>query len=603
MMPIARIMVVEDEQITAVDLEASLEELGYAVTAIASSGKQAIRGAETTLPDLVLMDIRIKGEMDGVDAARQIRQRFDIPVIYLTAHADDETLERAKSAEPLGYIVKPFQESELRAAIQMALHKDKVDKEAKGREEHLAATLDALGEGVITLDGTGCVTYMNPAAEGWTGWKQREALGKHIDEIFKIIDRESRRPNNEFVFRALREGSVELIPGSSLSVEISGASVLLSKDGMERPVGGSAAPVRDHLDRISGAVVAFGSVRFEDRAKQTQPTGVFDAGKFQVIAESSTMRELMTFSRRIAASGVSAILLQGESGTGKDVIAKFLHRESPRRDHPFVAINCAAIPETLLESELFGYEKGAFTDARAQKKGVLDLADGGTVFLDEIGEIPLHLQAKLLRVLEEQSFRRLGGIKDVNIDVRIITATNKNLGEAVRQREFREDLFYRLNVIQILIPPLREHKDDILPLADFFVGHYNRKFRQDIQGFSSEARQRLVNHDWPGNVRELRNCIERAMVLEESSWLQPASLAIGVENPRAAAPAEPARQSGVPSGDLPLEEVERRMLVRALEDTRGNQTRAARKLGISRDTLRYRMKKFHLRGSEANAHR
>ena len=238
-MPIARIMVVEDEQITAADLEASLEELGYAVTAIASSGKQAIRGAETTLPDLVLMDIRIKGEMDGVDAARQIRQRLDIPVIYLTAHADDETLERAKSAEPLGYIVKPFQESELRVAIQMALHKDKVDKEAKGRQEHLSATLDALGEGVITLDGKGCVTYINPAAEAWTGWKQREALGKHIDEIFRIIDRESRRPNNEFVFRALRDGNVEQIPGSSLSVEISGASVLLSKDGMERPVGGS----------------------------------------------------------------------------------------------------------------------------------------------------------------------------------------------------------------------------------------------------------------------------------------------------------------------------------------------------------------------------
>ena len=348
---------------------------------------------------------------------------------------------------------------------------------------------------------------------------------------------------------------------------------------MERPVGGSAAPVRDHLDRISGAVVAFGSVRFEDRVKRTQPAAAFDAGKFHVIAESSAMRELMTFSRRIAASGVSAILLQGESGTGKDVIAKFLHRESVRRDSPFVAINCAAIPETLLESELFGYEKGAFTDARAQKKGVLDLADGGTVFLDEIAEIPLHLQAKLLRVLEEQSFRRLGGIKDVNVDIRIITATNKNLGEAVRQREFREDLFYRLNVIQILIPPLREHKDDILPLADFFVGHYNRKFKRDIQGFSSEASERLVNHDWPGNVRELRNCIERAMVLEESSTLQPASLAIGVENPRPAGPAAAAQRSDIPDGDLPLEEVERRMLVRALEDTRGNQTRAARNSG------------------------
>jgi transcriptional regulator with PAS, ATPase and Fis domain len=304
---------------------------------------------------------------------------------------------------------------------------------------------------------------------------------------------------------------------------------------------------------------------------------------------------VVNFVRRVAASEATTILLEGENGTGKDLIAKTLHYQSLRQAEPFIAINCAAIPETLLESELFGYEKGAFTDARSQKRGIFELADKGTLFLDEIGEIPLMLQAKLLRVLEEQSFRRLGGLKDIKLDLRVIAATNKNLREAVKEGAFRQDLYFRLNVIQILIPPLRERTDDILPMTRFFIEHYNRKFKRSIEGASDGAAKLLLAHDWPGNVRELRNAIERAMILEESALITPPSLPISISRPEPGVPMAAAASLEIPSDGLSLEDNERSLLARALEKTNGNQTQAARLLRITRDTLRYKMKKFNLR--------
>src|SRR4051794_31313404 len=318
--------------------------------------------------------------------------------------------------------------------------------------------------------------------------------------------------------------------------------------------------------------------------------------KREVIAESPSMRELINFVRRVAASEASTILLEGENGTGKGLIAKTLHSQSVRQAEPFIAINCAAIPETLLESELFGYEKGAFTDARSQKRGIFELADKGTLFLDEIGEIPLMLQAKLLRVLEEQSFRRLGGLKDIQLDLRVLAATNKNLREAVKEGAFRQDLYFRLNVIQILIPPLRERADDILPLTKFFIEHYNRKFKRNIEGVTDGAARLLLTHDWPGNVRELRNAIERAMILEEGPSITTASLPISIARPGSdGSLGDVALDMAIPADGLSLEDNERSLLVRALEKTEGNQTQAARLLRITRDTLRYKMKKFNLR--------
>jgi len=316
-------------------------------------------------------------------------------------------------------------------------------------------------------------------------------------------------------------------------------------------------------------------------------------GDFRMVAASAAMKQVVKFARRVAESEAQTILLEGESGTGKDVMAHFMHHFGRRQDRPFVPLNCAAIPETLLESELFGYEKGAFTDARAQKPGILEVASGGTVFLDEIGEMPLLLQAKMLRVLEEQTFRRLGGVRDIHVDLRVMAASNRNLAEAVEDGKFRLDLYYRLNVIQVLLPPLRERREDILPLAGFFIQHYNQRFKRNIQGLTTGAEMTMQDYDWPGNVRELRNTIERAVLLEDSDWVQPSSLRLA-----SATVSHPQTEQKVPAEELKpgatLEETERRMLVDALDKTGWNQTRAAMLLGISRDTLRYKVKKFNL---------
>jgi transcriptional regulator with PAS, ATPase and Fis domain len=318
--------------------------------------------------------------------------------------------------------------------------------------------------------------------------------------------------------------------------------------------------------------------------------------KREIIASSPVMIEMLNFVRRVAVSEATTILLEGENGVGKDLIAKTLHYQSLRQSEPFIAINCAAIPETLLESELFGYEKGAFTDARSQKKGIFELADKGTLFLDEIGEIPLMIQAKLLRVLEEQTFRRLGGLKDINLDLRVIAATNRNLREAVKEGAFRQDLFFRLNVIHITIPQLVERPEDIPPLANFFVDHYNRKFKRHIEGISPDAMNLLFRHDWPGNVRELRNAIERAMILEDTAYITAQSLPMSISRQPASQPlvSIESQVRAIPDSGMSLEDNEKRLLIQALEKTGGNQTQAARLLRITRDTLRYKMKKFEL---------
>jgi PAS domain S-box-containing protein len=576
-------MIVEDERITAEDIHDILSHLGYTVTAVVSSGEEAIRQAEQTKPDLVMMDIRIKGEMDGVEAAREIRERFGIPAIYLTAHADRETLDRAKLAEPLGYLIKPFQEAELLASIEMALHKQKVDQRLKHKGELASGALRSMEQAVIATDKEGLITLINPAAESWTGWTLAQTRHAHIDQVMQL---KGHGRTSSFVQRAIRNDALE---------EFEEGCLLISRAGEARPIGGSISPIRDHSGQITGATIVFGGVKEDRDAAAPLPAAArTERGGFQMVAESAVMQRLMHFVRRVAASEVSAILLRGDSGTGKDVVARFSHYHSRRSEQPFLAINCAAIPETLLESELFGYERGAFTDARAQKKGILEMATGGTVFLDEISEMPMALQAKLLRVLENQTIRRLGGTADIQVDLRVIAATNQDLWNAIQQGRFRLDLYYRLNVIQIEVPPLREHREDILPLANHFIESYNLKFRRSVKGISPEAGQILTAHDWPGNIRELRNAIERAMVLEDSEWIRPSSLALGPGRLASAQPSEPPLVAGTAEG-MSLGEAERTMVLNALQRAGWNQTRAAALLSITRDTLRYKMKKFKLR--------
>ena len=320
----------------------------------------------------------------------------------------------------------------------------------------------------------------------------------------------------------------------------------------------------------------------------------------QIVGESPAIREMLALARKVAESEVSSVLLQGESGTGKDLIAKAIHYQSVRADCPFVAINCAAIPSTLIESELFGYEKGAFTDAKARKEGLLEQAEGGTIFLDEIGELELSLQAKLLRVLEENAFRRVGGLKDLPLDVRVIAASNRDLKAESEARRFRLDLYYRLSVIQIDIPPLRERGDDILLLAQHYIDSFAERLRKRVRGITPEVAAAFRRYDWPGNVRELRNVIERALILEDGDMITMKYMPRTLSGRVGLAPVGQTQPDGarasilfpLPAEGVSLEEVEMSLVRQAIERSGGNQTRAADLLGISRDQLRYRLKKL-----------
>jgi two-component system, NtrC family, response regulator AtoC len=315
----------------------------------------------------------------------------------------------------------------------------------------------------------------------------------------------------------------------------------------------------------------------------------------RIIAESPAMLDLLDFVQRVAVSETTCILIEGESGTGKDLIAKALHFQSVRQSEPFVAINCATTPAAVLESELFGYEKGALMDVRARKLGLFELADKGTLFLDEIGELPHALQAKLLRVIENQTLRRLGGLRDITINIRVIAATNQDLANAVREGAFRQDFYYRLNVIQFTVPPLRDRPQDIQPLARFFVEQYNQRLKHQVDGISSAAESLLLAHHWPGNVRELRNVIECAMILEDTAKIRPSSLpnTLNVSDSSFAA-ANYDNASLLSGHGISFVEHERRLIFQALEKTSGNQVQSAILLGISRDKLRDKMQKFNL---------
>ncbi len=315
-------------------------------------------------------------------------------------------------------------------------------------------------------------------------------------------------------------------------------------------------------------------------------------GYGKVIGQSLSMRRLFDTLRRLEAVDASTVLLCGESGTGKDIIAHAIHDSGPRHSGPMMEVDCASLPEQLIESELFGHEKGAFTDARQTKHGMFEVARGGTIFLDEIGEMSVITQAKLLRSLENRRFRRVGGVTSIQLDASIIAASNRDLAQAVREGRFREDLFFRLNVIQIEVPPLRERRDDISLLVDFFVERFNKDFRREVKGINGEALRRLEEYHWPGNVRELRNVIERIVILEANDTIKVEHLPAEIRYRwRGGSNSHPFL---LPAEGIDLEELERSMLQQAMDRAQDNQSAAARLLNISRYVLRYRLEKHGL---------
>jgi two-component system, NtrC family, response regulator AtoC len=321
----------------------------------------------------------------------------------------------------------------------------------------------------------------------------------------------------------------------------------------------------------------------------------------KLIGNCQKMIEVFKMIKICADADAKTVLVTGESGTGKELVAKAIHYHSGRADAPFIEVNCASIPENLLENELFGHEKGAYTDASRRHKGVFEMAEGGSLFLDEIGDMPFSMQAKILKAIETKRFRRLGGEDDVEANVRIITATHQNLPKMVKEGKFRGDLFFRLNVMGICLPPLRERKEDLESLVQYFIESLNEEYGRSVQCASAEALAYLTQYDWPGNVRELRNCIERLMMLEQDKILSPEYLSAEIKQCSAPAKDEAfecfrsdfaGEHIMLPASGISLEELEKLLIQLALKKSGGNQTKAAKFLKTSRDTLRYRMKKF-----------
>jgi two-component system response regulator AtoC len=432
-----------------------------------------------------------------------------------------------------------------------------------------------------------------PVAEAENGKEAFEFLGEHECDVMLL---DYRLPDTsgmevlERVRKELPDVSVVMMTAYGTVESAVQAMKLGAYDYLTKPV---------NLDELVIIVKkALETTRLRREVQQLRTERREFHSQFEMIGRSAAMQEVLDLIEKICRSRATTVLLEGDSGTGKNVVAKAIHHGSPRADQPFINITCSALTETLLESELFGHERGAFTDAKSKKKGLLEVADGGTVFLDEIGEMGTAMQVKLLRFLEEKTFKRVGGTRDILVDVRIIAATNRNLEEAVQTGGFREDLFYRLKVIPIRLPPLREHREDIPLLVQHFLRFFNQEFHKNTSEIEPEALELLIAHDWPGNVRELRNSIERIMILENTERIGVEHLPSMIVQKRGGSPIPGAgAESGgarLPVGLMTLEEMERWAICQALEQASQNQVRAAKLLGISRDTLRYRMKKFGL---------
>ena len=418
--------------------------------------------------------------------------------------------------------------------------------------------LDSINEGVFTVDLNWRITVFNQAAERITGVRRDDALGRPCFEVLHADICETHCP--------LRRTMATGRPAVNTTARIHG-------NGRVVPIRVSTALLRDDEGRVIGGVETFQDLsQIEALQKELKSRYSFE----DIVGRSAVMMQLFELLPQVADSR-STVLIEGPSGTGKELFAKAIHNLSPRRDGPFVSVNCAALPETLLESELFGYKAGAFTDAKRDKPGRFALADGGTIFLDEIGDISPAVQARLLRVLQEREIEPLGSVEPVKIDVRVVAATNKDLAKLVRRARFREDLYYRIRVVHLKLPPLRQRREDIPLLVEHLVAKFNRLQGKDIAGVSEEVLARLMEYDYPGNVRELENIIEQAFVFCRGGFIELHHL-----------PPE-LRSLGRPrlstSSSATLRDMERHMVTEALWRHAGNRKRAARELGIHPCTL------------------
>ncbi len=434
--------------------------------------------------------------------------------------------------------------------------------------------LDSIADGVFTVDNDWRITSFNRAAETITGVAKKDAIGKTCYEVFRSDVCES-----DCVLKKT------MTTGKPI---INRAINILHSSGIKIPVSISTALLTNSKGALLGGVETFRdlSMEIELRKELNKKYSIEE-----LISKNHLMQQVFTIIRQVARTNAT-VLIQGESGTGKELAARAIHNLSLRKEKPFIAVNCGALPENLLESELFGYKKGAFTDAINDKPGRFDAAKGGTLFLDEIGDIPRPLQVKLLRVLQERTYEPLGSIITKKTDARIIAATNKNLEKEVKAGNFREDLFYRINIVPIRIPPLRERKEDIPLIIDNFIHHFNTIYKSNVRGISQKALGLLVQYNWPGNIRELENAIEYAFVLCDCPFIEAEHLPVKIRN---------LILQDTETGSLPLSlgEIEKRAITRALQRNNFKRLATARELHIDKNTLRRKIKKYNISENKA----
>ena len=530
------ILIVDDNPTNLLVLTQTLEELNYPIT-MAHSGEKALESAQKHPPSLVLLDIMMPG-LDGYETLAAMREHdelADIPVIFLSALDDLDYKLKGLSSGAVDYITKPFQIQEVLARVQTHLTISNLKKELASRNRQLESTneyiLEAVAEGIYGLSPDGLIIFANPAAARLTGYSQDELLGKSVFELhfYARWDGSHYLAEQNLIFRTLNE---QLLFSDD-------QDVMWRKSGDHFPIEYTCAPYLSDGEP-KGAVLAFQDITQRKRQENTLKQALSEVeklkeklqaentylqnqirseGQFQdIVGQSAPLIHLLEQVKQVATTN-STVLILGESGTGKEAIARAIHDSSARAPRPLIKINCGAISPNLIESELFGHEKGSFTGALKQRTGYFELADSGTIFLDEVGELPLEAQVKLLRVLQEQEVSRVGSEETIPVDVRVIAATNKQLATMVEQGLFRTDLYYRLNVFPLQIPPLRERKEDIPLLANHFLQEQARTLGKELDGIAPESMQLLLDYQWPGNIRELQNVIERSAILNKGSKL------------------------------------------------------------------------------------
>ena len=575
----------------------------------ATSGDEACdmvkAGRESNRPlAMAYVDVRMPPGTDGIETVRRIRKfEQDIEIVIMTAYSDKtlpEIVDNMEFLHKLLYIRKPFSREEIQQITlsltgkwnieqELAEHRRELEtsnRQLEASNQRLEAVLDATGDAIGMFNAGGRLQVANQGYEKLLDATESELKEMPARDLRARLMARLRPP-------VLPESEGGLVLGSSgeLEEEVTEAGV-----SNPRLFYRSTAPVNDSRQSSTGHVVIYRDVSREVESEQMKAevlrlraelgtTYGFDG----MVGKSNRMRDLYALMQRAAESDIT-VLVQGESGTGKELVARLIHYNSPRKTGPFVAVNCAAIPETLIESELFGHERGAFTGASTRRIGQFERAQGGTVLLDEIGDMPIALQAKLLRVLEEREIQRVGGTSAIAIDIRVISATNRDLEVAVKEGGFRADLFYRLAAFPFVIPPLREHREDIPLLAAQFLKDHAERAGESIRGISPAALQRLLAYDWPGNVRELKNAIERAVLLETADRLQVNNL----PSQLSALPPSSTGPGGPDHPPLSMQEAERQAIVRALEVSGSNITRAAQVLDIDRTTLHRKLRKYNL---------